>query len=424
MTAARRVVVELAPRVALAVVVWHRFPVLFWNDADHYWHAFHAGGLPYREFLWEFPPLTIVPMALAVVPLWLFGPALATTMAACEVGALHLVRRGRPRAEDLTRYWLTTGWVLVLFAYFRFDFLAVVLAVGAFVAWERGRRGGWVVATLGFLAKLWPVALAVVALARRQVGEVTRLAVAVGAVTLLWFAWSPSGFRAFLDFRRGSGVHVESVVGPFALLSGSRPTFVSGAWVVGAGSLDWVDPVLLALLAVLVLAIVVSAVRRPVRPAPLAGHVVTLVLLCSRLLSPQYLVWVLPFAAIDRVDGRGVAARWFAVAAYLTLIPLLWHAEMLDGNRVLAGIVMARNAALVGVAFGFLDGLRRGGSDERDEPPDEGGDTYRVAVRERVHPRNGDEDRGDDVERPPARPRNERRQSRQEQHAVVPPGER
>lgn len=350
-----RFVAELAPRVALAVVVWHRFPVVFWNDADHYWHAFHAGGLPYREFLWEFPPLTVVPMVLAALPLWAFGPALATAMAGCEVGALHLVRRARPsRADDLTRYWMTTGWVLVLFAYFRFDFLAVVFAVLAFVAWERGRSGA-AAATLGFLAKLWPVVLAVVPLARRRFREVAVLATCVALTLAAWWAWSPSGFRAFLDYRRGAGVQVESIAGPFALLSGSRPTFVSGSWVVAAGSLDWVDGALLALLVVLMAAVVaVMLVRRAVmRPAALAGLAVTLVLLCSRLLSPQYLVWLLPFAALDAVDGRGVAARWFRVAAYLTVVPLLWHAELLDGNRLLALVVMARNAALVGVLAGF-----------------------------------------------------------------------
>lgn len=351
----RGLVAEYVPRVVLAAVVWHRFPQVFWIDGNHYWHAFRGGGLPYRDFLWEFPPLTVVPMLLAVLPLAAFGVALAAVMAACELGSLELLRRGRADADALTRYWTRVVWAIALYSYFRFDFLSVVCAVAALTLWERRRSGSGAI-VLGFAAKLWPASLLVIPVVQRRTREVVVAVGGIVVVVAVWFAWSPHGFREFLDFRRGAGIQVESLFGPVALLTGSRPTFVSGAWVVGAGTLDWMDTALLAVLAAAVVGLAAIGWRNrdAVRVHALGGAVVTCVLLFSRLLSPQFLAWVLPFAALDQVEGRGVAARWFALAVFVTLPPLVWYAELLDGNRLLEVVLLARNVALVCVAAAFV----------------------------------------------------------------------
>ena len=64
------VVVEIVVRVALVVAVVHAFPKVYTNDVSHFWDVWHglgANNLPYRDFLWEFPPLTVIPVAAAAL---------------------------------------------------------------------------------------------------------------------------------------------------------------------------------------------------------------------------------------------------------------------------------------------------------------------------------------------------------------------
>ena len=238
---ARRRAAEIGTRAGLVLLVWRRFPEVFWIDVDRYWRSFHhlsINHLPYRNFLWEFPPLTAVPAATArALPLRTFGIAFAAVMVAAEYAALELLRRGWPDAlRRIVAYWSVVGWPVAAVGYFRFDFLAVVAATAGIVAIVRGRTA--VTATVvGFAAKLWPVVLLAPVLVERKLRSAVTTAVALAALVTCWFAFSPSGFHAFIRFRHGSGVQVESLVGVVPLLIGHRPQLVSGAWVVWPGQL-------------------------------------------------------------------------------------------------------------------------------------------------------------------------------------------
>ena len=75
----------------------------------------------------------------------------------------------------------------------------------------------------------------------------------------------------------------------------------------------------------------------------------SLVLLTSKVLSPQYLLWLLPLAL---VSGNTVITRWAITAAALTQVfyPVLYGLFAEDGNRLVALLVCGRNAALVVLA--------------------------------------------------------------------------
>ena len=79
---------ELGARAALLVVVILVLPGNFVSDVRYYWehaHGLSLGHLPYRDFLWEYPPLAAVPLILL---------ALAS-------GGLSLApRRGRPAVPE------------------------------------------------------------------------------------------------------------------------------------------------------------------------------------------------------------------------------------------------------------------------------------------------------------------------------------
>src|SRR5437868_5041195 len=91
------------------------------------------------------------------------------------------------RAEVLGRV------ILATIAWFRFDFLAVALAVAAFCRLQRGKPAAAALVA-GVATKLWPGLLAVVLVADRRWKQ---LGVTVGATVAVfagWWAFSPSGF--------------------------------------------------------------------------------------------------------------------------------------------------------------------------------------------------------------------------------------
>jgi hypothetical protein len=240
-----------------------------------------------------------------------------------------------------------------LFAYFRLDFMSVLFATLALLWLARGRQpSGFVV--LGVLAKLWPVTVLAGSAWRGRWRDVVLGLTASLVLIAVWYAFSPSGFRAFLEFRRGTGFHVESLIGSIVLLAGGRPVFRSGAWVVAPGRWGWVDPVLVALWAALVVIVVVRARGRGASDAGVIGALVIALMLLSRLLSPQYLVWAVPFLALARADGERRATGLFVLAACVTPGYLWGYKYFLQGNPALQGLVVGRNLLLAVTAVLLL----------------------------------------------------------------------
>jgi len=96
-----------------------------------------------------------------------------------------------------------------------------------------------------------------------------------------------------------------------------------------------------------VVAVVFAAYRRkPVNDAAVVGALVVALILTSRLFSPQYLVWMLPFLALARTHGERRATRLFVLIGLLTTVYLFGYADLLLGNRVLAAVIVLRNLLL------------------------------------------------------------------------------
>jgi hypothetical protein len=349
-------VVDLVARAAILVVVARVHP--FSYDVHGYWARMHhlsLHHLPYRDFLWEFPPLTI----LVVLPArWLsetsFTAVFVAEMVAAEYTTVLLLRRrASDRAAAIGTYWSAVALPLAAQAWFRLDFLSVLLATWALLVVLDRQRAALPI-TLGFLAKLWPAILVTVALAQRRYRETRTVVIGLVATTIVWFAFSPAGFRAFLRYRHGSGFQIESLIGASVFAGGSKLALVSDAYVVRAGQFGWVDPLLLASWALMAMTCIVIGQRRPVRAVPLAGALVVWLMLLSRILSPQYLVWALPFATLAWVDGERLGSGLFAVAAWLTTVIDWDYQNLVSGSVALRAIVVLRNLLLVAVGVAFL----------------------------------------------------------------------
>jgi uncharacterized protein (TIGR03382 family) len=164
----------------------------------------------------------------------------------------------------------------------------------------------------------------------------------------VWYVFSPSGFHTFLRFRQGTGFQIEGIVGSVALVAGAKATTASNTWIVEPGRWKWVDPASTLAWAVLVLVVVLVARRRGrYRVVDLTGAFVASLLLASRLLSPQFLSWLLPFAALAWAARERLVGGLYAASVGITMLYLCYYEDLVNGSTFWAAAVVVRNVLLL-----------------------------------------------------------------------------
>jgi hypothetical protein len=334
----------LAAVVAMHVVAVARpvdvlFPVDAWSIGSMVLH----GHMPYRDFQFEYPPLSTLAFLLpGLVPRAAARTVLAVQAVGLEVVALAFIR-GRPGA--VRRYGAMS---LLLFPFLAggFDaFPMAALAAGTALL-AAGNPSGWGVVAAGAMMKLSP-GLAWVWCRRRLAAAGAALVVTL-AVLLAPLALARHTNDDWLTYNIHRGVQVESVAATTTWLArqaighpstlqyrfkafeiDKASTASAGCVVVGALGMLWI------------------AVRAPGRdPWVLALLAVDLFLVSSKVLSPQYLAWTAPLVAV--VGGRAfllhLAMAGLTVFAY----------TVVSGPHAILAVTAIRNALLVGtVAWGL-----------------------------------------------------------------------
>lgn len=368
-----------------------------------------AGGLvPYRDFPFEYPPAALVPMAVPYfawpfgamsveIYKWLFAAWEAVLMLGLGFLLARIVRLGgdagaaavRPVAPVATRLrnvalrliLLTAGAALALT--FRFDLFPAFLVMVALWAALAGRPGvaGFAIG-LGVLAKLYPLAivpaLAIPWLLPLQLprlirfGAVAALTVVVGMLPFVTLA-GDDAFR-FLAYQSERGLQVESIGGGLAVLGGligGTPVPMSYGFsavqVEGGFAASWLAALpVLTLLGFSLLGLLgwrrIRADRLAFGAVPahtvvaVATAAVLVLLATSKVFSIQYVVWIVPFAALLR--GR---QYWIAAALVALTMPIhpVFYGELVDQHPLPILILNLRNGLLL-VLLGFvLWGLAR-----------------------------------------------------------------
>lgn len=293
------------------------------------------GLVAYRDYPIEYPPLALVPIDL---PRLLGGPsplryelifAAFSVLLALGTGAavLWLARRRWSSETPADAVLLFTGLALAgaPLVYWRFDILAAFLTVLSLVAYAYCRPT-WSGLALGFgvVSKLYPGALvpvfALAQLFERHLRWATLIvvgaAIASLAVMTETFLAAGNGAFSFLAYQQDRGVEIESVGGGIALLASvlgqakAAISFGFGSYEVSSPIIDSLGLPQLALNAVLVISLLAAlfiSFRRDarnggtIRPATLVRYslaTLLVVILVNKVLSPQYLIWLLPFAAL------------------------------------------------------------------------------------------------------------------------------
>lgn len=339
--------------------------------------AMLRGEIPYRDFFIEYPPgslVAFIPPALLSTSAAGFVEFFASEMALLLVASLILVAltaRGNPRTWPVPALVFTAG-ALMLYpvAVTRYDaVVALTLAVAAWCATLGGRYSllGYAALGLGAAAKLVP-ALATIPLAliRRNGDRRSRRAWVWGygvffAVAALFFvpAYLLGGDELARSFayHANRGLQVESlgasVLAKLGLVTDVR--FEYGAFEVrgpGAGLLSSLSlPVTAALLLLTALAAYREQRMDRLDAARFPRYAAALILafmLGSKVLSPQYLVWLLPLVPLSfgRLAGTVVSAVFLAACFTTTLVYPHHYADLLAGRPPGAELLLTRNLLL------------------------------------------------------------------------------
>lgn len=343
------------------------------------------GSLPYRDFFMEYPPGSI-PVFLApelaghesdnyvAAFQWLvFGLTLATiVVTAFAVAALGGSRR---RMVEATCFVAIAPALLGSVYYLRSDIWPALITSAALLALLR-RRDGAAAALLGIGAatKVYPVLLLPLLVVRAAEREGRRGAVKAVAIFATFFALVVGPFAAIafggvgFSFRTQltRALEIESLGATILFaahqLGLGRPTVHAGLSYELEGALPKAIGAVQTIALVAVVVLTWIAFYRSTRDdetlvLAVAATIAATVAL-NKVLSPQYLVWLVPVVAL--VGGRvGTIARGLlATAMILTVAYFPGHFRDLRLLGSSAWIVLVRDLVLVGLAALLIQALR------------------------------------------------------------------
>jgi uncharacterized membrane protein len=308
------------------------------------------GLVPYRDFPVEYPPLSL-PVFLLPAAFANYASAFAALIAACGVAMTVAVAAIDKRAAFYAALAPVLVGSLVLS---RFDLWPVLLVVVALFALVEGDDAvGWGFLGAAVAAKLWPLVIVPIALVwslRRGHRRAPFVGLAIAAAAFLPFAVvAPHGLWASVHGQADRPLQIESL-GASLLTVFSHPHVITTH-----GSQNLAGHGLFAAVFALaqVLALAVSWLvfaRGPATPNRLltsSAAAVCAFVAFGKVLSPQYLLWLIPLVPLAGGARRLPALLVLTTACVLTQIwfPLRYfdYADSFD----LAGVVLARNLTLV-----------------------------------------------------------------------------
>ncbi|MGW4274911.1 glycosyltransferase 87 family protein [Streptomyces seoulensis] len=314
-----------------------------WKLYHHWYTVLSHGAFPAHDHLWQYPPgAGPVLLSPALLPgLTYFQGFVAITLAVDAVIALALARAGARPGRSLrgAAYW-TLGLPLLLHVPLaRYDIQATAFAVLSLLALRRSPRAGGALAALGALVKVWPVLVLLGAPRGRSTRSAWASAAVVAAAATLALAAAFRNPLAFVRQQGGRGVQIESFGGTalsFATHAGWPGTvrYQYGALEFTGPHVTTVAHVSLALSAAAFALLLLWRVRArrgtPAPPYDAALSAVLLFTVTSRVISPQYLIWLLGLAAVcltSRQTTQRPVATLIAAAALVSVVvyPTLYH---------------------------------------------------------------------------------------------------
>jgi len=248
----------------------------------------------------------------------------------------------------------------------RFDLVPTAMAFGAALSWSKGRSGlAGIVAGLGGLVKLYPAIVVLPGLvdsARQRNRGFAALIFTLGIGGSLWLAIGHSGVLQAMTYHAGRGLEIESIYAGFLIVVAKL-----AGWPLSHdfnhASVELISPWARTLGATSILfqvaglgVVVATFMRRKTDDfVRYAGACVVAFATFGKVLSPQYLLWMLPFVVI--LEGRtGQLARpLLAACCLLSSLVYFWAGVgLLSFHPLAVAILVVRNLGLVALLWVML----------------------------------------------------------------------
>ena len=336
------------------------------------------GGVPYRDFFIEYPPgslLAFIPPALFSNGRPAFIDLFSAEMALVLVASLILVsltarRLGDPYSWPVPAVTFVAGALLLYpVAATRYDpVVTLALAIAALGAAFGGRYGLLAYASLGFgaSAKLVPT-LAVLPLVLARRGGGPGLTVFFAVIGLLFLPALVLGGEKFVEsfaYHADRGLQVESVAASLLMAFGrvEGVAFEFGAFEARGTAAEVAAGSSLPLSAVLLIVTGLVMYRRLRRGGPESLHfprwaaaLILAFMLGSKVLSPQYVLWLLPLLPLcaGGLAGAGLSLIFLFVCWTTTQVFPTHYDDLLNLRAPGPGLLLLRNALLAAL-WGLL----------------------------------------------------------------------
>ena len=327
----------------------------------HGWYeTLRTGTFPHEDVTWQYPPAAALAiLSPGLLPFLDYAQAFYALAFVADLAVFCLLQfAGLRPGRTLRGAWAWTVGVALLgpTVYARYDLMVVAVAVAALLAGTRRPRVMGALVGFGALLKVWPVLLLAGVVRRRAW---VSAAATAGGLALLFALTMPGAF-SFLTFQRDRGTEVESLGS--LVFHVARHFGWEGRAMLHYGSVEFLGPYVdWVSAAALFLSVIAFGWlllwRLQVRHMTLqavadAAFVAVLVFtVTSRVISPQYLVWLIGLAAVClTVQGttqRPVAVLVLLACAVTSIDYPLFFQSLIEGDGEAVAVMVLRNALLV-----------------------------------------------------------------------------
>jgi Glycosyltransferase family 87 len=365
--------------VSMALLHWGWYQhalILDTVEYHRYGEAMVDGHVPYRDFSVEYPPGALPAFVVPAVgdPSFNFyNREFQILMALCGVGALaamaaalRALGASPERTGAALGFFALSPLVLGSVILYRYDLWPTALTVAGLAAvLMRRERLGFAAIGLGVAAKAFPAVAIPPALAyvwrtrgRREALLCLAAAVTVAAAVIVPFlVLVPHGVWESVVHQSTRPLQIESL-GSALLLAAHHTWGLALTMETSHGSQNLVGSlphavgsVSSALLAIVLVAIWVAAARLPATPERLVRFTaasLTAFVVFDKVLSPQFLIWLLPIVPLVR-GRRGLTAS--ALLGLALLLTQVWfpirYFDLVRFESFPSWVLLARDLVLV-----------------------------------------------------------------------------
>ncbi|MEU4489339.1 glycosyltransferase family 87 protein [Streptomyces purpurascens] len=325
-----------------------------------WYDVLRTGTFPQNDVTWQYPPAAALAiLSPALLPFLHYATAFFVLVCVTDLAVLALLAyAGRRPGRTLRGAWVWVAGVPLLgpTVYARYDVMVTAVAVAALLAGARHPKAMGALAAFGALLKVWPAMLLLAARRRSAWGSALVTGIAVtGAFALVM----PGGF-AFLTFQRDRGTEVESLGA--LVFHVARHFGWHGTVLLNYGSIEFLGPyvsevstgALFLTGAAFGWLVLWRLLARRFEEHTLADAAFVAVLMfttTSRVISPQYMVWLVGLAAVCLCfpgSRMRLPVGLVLVACFVTVLEFpLYFANVVASDGLGLTLLFLRNGLLV-----------------------------------------------------------------------------